>query len=109
MGEITGFKLMNGSELIAELVEETDMHYVVENALFWDLVALDDQGKKYDVQFIPISAGAKPVPGSEHLAANIKLPKVAVLFPYDIRDEIVQRYRKLISPIVLVNSSGIVQ
>lgn len=107
--EIKGFKLMNGSEMIGKLIEETDAHYIVEDALFWDLVPMDQEGKKYDVQFIPVSAGVKAQPGVDHLAVNLPLPKVAVLFPYTIRDEIIQRYRKIISPIVLVNSSGLVQ
>lgn len=97
---IKGFKLMNGSEMIGNILSETDQSYEIEDAIFWDLVQLE-QGK-YDVQFTPLTYGAKTAPDATHQAVNMTLPKMAVLFPYVLRDEIEMRYRQLVSPIILL-------
>lgn len=97
---IKGIKLMNGSELIGNIVSESDQFYEIENAIFWDLVQLEKG--KYDVQFAPLTYGAKTAPDATHQAINMSLPKMAVLFTYTLRDEIDMRYRQLVSPIILL-------
>lgn len=98
---ITGFKLMNGAEIVANLLEETDSAYVVENAVFWDLVQVE--ATKYDIQFSALSNGIKHPPEANHPGVSVTLPKISVLFPYAVRDEIDTRYKQLISPILLLN------
>ncbi len=99
---ITGFKLLDGSELIGKLDSETDTHYKIKDALFWTPVEV--QPEKYDIRFYPVSYGIKMKGGYDHGGADLDLPKIATLFSYDIREEIVAKYSSLISPIVLATS-----
>ena len=100
--KITGFKLLDGSELIAKLDGETDTHYQLDDALFWTPVEVAPE--KYDIRFYPVSYGVKMKRGYEHGAVKMELPKIATLFSYEVREEIVAKYSSLISPIVLASS-----
>ena len=99
---ITGFKLLDGSELIGKLIGETDGYYVIHDAVFWTPVEVEKD--RYDIRFYPVSYGIKRKVGYDHGAVNIRLPKIATLLPYEIREEIVSKYSSLISPIVLASS-----
>ena len=101
MDNVTGFKMMNGMEMIANLLGETTTHYQLENALYFELVELEPG--KFDIQFAPLTFTAKVPTGTDHLAMNIDMPKSAVMFPYAIRDEIADRLHKIVSPIILLN------
>lgn len=101
MSDIVGLKLLDGSEVIASLIDETDTHYNLENAIFWQPVEVEKE--KYDIQFYPISFGLKVKPNTDHAAVDLLWPKHSVLFKYEnVRDEIVERYRKMVSPIMLL-------
>lgn len=98
---IKGLKLMNGAEIIADVLNSDGDAYQLKNAVFWDLVRLQDE--KYDVQFFPLTNGAKMEPNATHFALDVTIQKSAVLFEYDARAEIEARYRQFISPILLPN------
>ena len=95
---IKGFKLMNGGEMIAKVMEETDTHYVLDEAVYWDLVQVE--ANKWDVQFSPISVGAKMK--NDNPSMDLSFPKLAILTSYEPRDEITARYKQLLSPIALL-------
>jgi hypothetical protein len=97
---IKGIKLLNGAELIADIISENEKELELKNAVAWDLVQLQD--KKFDLQFFPLTNGAKLPPNATHYAVDIKLPRVAIFFEYVLRDEIEQKYRQFISPIMLL-------
>ena len=98
---IQGFKLLSGQEMIGKLIEETDAGYVVEDALFWDAVQLAEG--KYDIQFAALTYGAKIAETATHPGLNLTIPRMTVLFLYNPRRELDERYRQLISPIALIH------
>lgn len=98
--EIKGFKMMNGVDLVAKLVGETDTHYLLEDAIYYELVQIAEG--KMDVQFAPLTFGAKMPINQDHPAMKVDMPKISVLFPYEIRDEIAARLKQMVSPIVLL-------
>lgn len=98
---IKGLKLIAGIEMIAKIVDESATEYVLEKALFWDLVQVSET--KYDVQFFALTNGAKLDENANHNAINVSINKNAVMFCYDVRDEIVAKYRQYVTPILLVN------
>lgn len=100
-GDTIGIKLMNGQEIICKLDSETDTHYNISDAMFWDLVAVGNN--KHDFQFSPLSIGQKGSNEEKHFGISVQLPKQAALFPYIPRHELEERYRKMTSPIVLLN------
>lgn len=99
---IKGIKLINGYEMIAKIVSESDKSFVLEDAIFWDIVRVGEE--KYDIQFVPLSNGLKIAHGKTHPAIDLELPKSTVLFSYEARDEIVDRYKQLVCPIMLLNN-----
>ena len=103
---IKGIKLMNGAEIVADVVEVTETDYVLKDAIFQDLVQL--AGGKYDVKFTPLTIGAQLPEDAIHDTMDISLPKSAVFFPYILRAEILSRYKQLISPIALIEPSKII-
>ena len=107
MENVTGFKLVNGSEMVAELISETDSHYEIENAMFWDLIQTKDG--KIDVEFSPISLGMVAPADATHFGVKVpKFPKNAVLFDYTLRPEIANRYKQIVSPIAIVQNTGVI-
>lgn len=94
-----GFKLLNGTEVIGKLVGETDTHYNIENCLYWDLVQVAEG--KYDVDFAPLTVGAKLPENATHPGIDLDMPKTSVLFPYKLRKEIEDKYKRLVSPILM--------
>jgi hypothetical protein len=98
-GDIIGIKLLGDAEIICKLEEETDTHYKTSDAMFWDLVQV---GEKYDFRFSPPSVGQKTANDATHFGLDISFPKQSVLFTYEPRVELVERYRKMTSPIVLL-------
>lgn len=103
---IKGIKLMNGAEIVAKIVSETDTTYILEDAIYWDLVQVAEN--KFDVKFTPLTVGVELPTDAIHDAMNIPLSKSAVFFPYELRAEIKTRYQKLISPIELIAPSKII-
>lgn len=101
MNNIKGLKLMNGAEVAADVQYSGDSTYTLHNAVFWDLVRLQDE--KYDVQFFPLTNGAKMAPDATHFALTVNIQKSAILFEYELRNEVEAKYRQLISPILLIN------
>lgn len=97
--DIKGFKLINQLELIGKLVEETDSYYEIQDCLYWDLAQVAEG--KYDVQFAPLTMGARLDDNSTHMGVTVKINKSTVFFSYQLRTEIVDRYKKAISPIIL--------
>lgn len=100
-GDVIGIKLLSGAEIICKLTAETDSHYNVSDAMFWDLVQVAEG--KYDFQFSPLSMGVKGCNEEKHFGVEVSIPKQSVLFPYTARGELESRYRKMTSPIVLLN------
>lgn len=99
--DIKGLKLMNGAEIVANVLNDNGSSYQLKNAVFWDLVRVQEE--KYDVQFFPLTNGAKMEPNATHFAMDVTIQKTAVLFEYDLRAEVEAKYRQLISPILLLN------
>jgi hypothetical protein len=101
--DIAGFKLINGNELIGKITTISETHYYLENAVFWDVIQVQENPPKWDVQFFPLSPGAKPPPDVKHPAIDIKLPKSSLLFdPFVLRPEVEAKYKQLVSPIALI-------
>lgn len=101
MNNVKGFKMINGVDLIANILEETTTLYKLENAMYYELVKVDES--KLDVQFAPLTYGAKLPVNQNHPAMQVELSKTSVLFSYEIRDEITERLRKIVSPILLLD------
>lgn len=99
LNEINGIKLMNGAELAAKVSKLTDNEMELEDAVFWDLVQLQDN--KYDVQFFPLTNGAAFRANSTHFGMNVTIQRSAILFNYPLRPELEAKYKQLVSPIVL--------
>lgn len=101
MSEIKCFKLINGQEVIGTVEDETDTAYVIDDTVYWDVVQVE--GGKVDIQFSPLTFGAKMAPDAIHDGLKVTLPKQIILFPYEPRVELLQRYKQLVSPILLLN------
>ena len=98
---IKGLKLMNGAEVVADILNTNGDSFQLKNAVFWDLVRVGEE--KYDVQFFPMTNGAKMEPNATHFGLDVTIQKSAVLFEYELRAEIEAKYRQFISPILLLN------
>jgi len=98
--EIKGFKMINGVDLVAKLLGETDTHYQLEDAMYYELFEISEG--KMDVRFAPLTFGAKLPPDQNHPAMKVDMPKISIMFSYTIRSEIADRLKQLVSPIVLL-------
>ena len=98
--EIKGFKMINGVDLIAKLLGETATHFQLEDAMYYELVEIEEG--KMDVRFAPLTFGAKIPVNQNHPAMKVDMPKASVMFQYEIRDEIASRLKQMISPIMLL-------
>lgn len=96
--QVTGFKLTNGGELICKIAGGNDTHHFVEDAYFLHPIQKNDG--TFDVQFMPVTMLGKPQ-NKGHLGFDFELPKVSVLFPYELNPGIIDTYLKAISPIDL--------
>lgn len=97
--DVIGLKLINQLELIGKFVNETDEHYEMKDCMYWDLAQVAEG--KYDVQFAPLTMGARTDENTTHMGVTVKINKATVFFSYHLRKEIVDRYKKLVSPIIL--------
>ena len=95
---VTGFKLTNGAELVAKVVSEDDTGLVLEDAYFLHPVQKPDG--LFDVQFAPVTLLGKPQ-NKNHMGFDFKIPRISVLFSYELNPGIVDMYLKAVSPIDL--------
>lgn len=95
---VTGFKLTNGAELVAKVVSESDTTLSLEDAYF--LHPVQKQDGTFDVQFAPVTMLGKPS-NKNHMGFDFEIPRISVLFKYDLNPGIVETYLKAISPIDL--------
>jgi hypothetical protein len=103
INDIAGFKLISGNELIGKITAITETEYVLDDAIYWGIVQVQENPDKWDVQFVPLSPGAKTQFEATHPAITIRLPKTSLLFsPFALRAEIEARYKQLVSPIALI-------
>lgn len=102
MDKIRCYKLTNGVEVIANEQEQfSNDYFKLENAMFLDLIQMDDG--RHDVKFYPLTLCAKMEPDATHFGLNFDLQKTLVMIRYEPRSEIEARYRQFISPILLIN------
>lgn len=97
---IRGFKLNAGVEIIAEVEEETETSFKLKNALFWQLVQVSEG--KYEILFFPLSDGLPPEENGNLPAIDAEIYKSSILVSYKVRQEIKDRYKQNISPIMLL-------
>ncbi len=95
---VIGFKLTNGLDLVAKLVSEDDKSFSLEDAYF--LQPHQQQNGSFDVQFLPMTVLGKPQ-NKGHLGFDLTMPRVSVLFQYELNPGIVDMYLKSVSPIDL--------
>lgn len=98
MSEVFGFKLTNGMDLIGKTVAETPEGYTLEDSFFLQTVPKEDG--TLDVQYVPVTILAKPS-GKKHMGFNFTLPRISVLFKYELNPGIVDGYTKYTSVIDL--------
>lgn len=101
MDNIKGFKLLNGTEIIGNVLEETATTYTIDDTVYWDVVPLGEG--KADIQFSPLTFGAKMPDDAIHDGMKVDMPRQSILFSYEPRAELLQRYKQLVSPILLLN------
>lgn len=103
MDNIQGFKTMNGMEIVANLLEETETHYKLENAVLYEFFAVGDPSEgKVDVRLLPLSYGVRMPINQDHYGMEVDMPKTSIMFKFQIRTEIADRLKQLCSPIVLL-------
>lgn len=98
---IFGFKLLNNTEMVAKLVETTDTEYVLENAMLWDVFKVNEN--LYDIQLMPLSYGINLSQDATHPGINISINKNIIMYKFELREEIMERYKQAVSPILLIN------
>ncbi len=101
---VKGFLTTIGGTIIAYVVEETQTHYVVENAL---AIQQSDDGKgNLSVGFSPLT-----LYNSEQFAKGLSgdLQRTAIIMSYNVRDDLKAAYSQAVGRItVITNSSKIV-
>ena len=97
---IQGLKLTNGLDLIGDVQGETeDGRLVIKEAFFLQTVQSAPQGD-INVEYLPLTLLGKPT-GKNHQAFDVDLPKISILFQFELHPGIVDRYMQLVSPIIL--------
>lgn len=96
--EVFGFKLTNGMDLIGKLTADTADGYTLEDSFF--LQTVPKQDGSLDIQYVPVTVLAKPS-GKSHMGFNFTLPRISVLFKYELNPGIVEGYTKYTSVIDL--------
>lgn len=94
----TGFKLTNGLDLIAKVVGEDEAGFQLEDAFF--LQTVKQQDGSINIEYVPITLLGKPT-GKTHMGFDLKLPRLSVLFTFELNENIVDRFAQLTSPIDL--------
>ena len=95
---IKGYKLTNNLDLIAKEIEVTDSVYKLEDAFF--LRSQQQQDGTLNIEYIPLTVLGTPQ-GKTHMGFDVELPKLGVLFSFDLNPGIVERYLSYVSPIDL--------
>lgn len=96
MSEIRVFKALNGDDILAEVAEVKDTHYVVKNPAVL-VLSETDQGMRVGLApFMPYAKG------------NIALYASSVMAEATPDDSMVSEYKKIFSPIIHQQSSIIV-
>lgn len=95
---VFGFKLTNGLDLIAKLAGGDETGFHLEDAFFLQTVQQKDGS--INVEYAPITVLAKPS-GKNHMGFDFTLPRISVLFKFELNPGIVERYIQYVSPIDL--------
>ena len=97
---IVAFKMNNGIELIGELVSETDHTFGVNKALFFELAPVDEN--KVHIAMYPVSAALDGDDGDRMPLTNVTLQKSSVMFTFNPRPEVKERYKGWTSSIITI-------
>lgn len=92
------FKLTNGLDLIAKLGDESEKGFTLTDAFFLQTVQQKDGS--INVEYAPITMLGKPT-GKSHLGFDFTLPRLSVLFQFELNPGIVSQYMQYTSPIDL--------
>lgn len=102
--DVKAYKLSNGLDIIGKETKVTDEGYVIEDAFF--LHAQHQENGTINVEYTPMTILGKPT-GKNHMGFDITLPKVSVIFSYELNPGIVERYLQYVSPIDLSQAPSI--
>lgn len=95
---VMGFKLTNGLDLIGKLESDDEKGFGLVDAFF--LQTVQQQDGSINVEYAPITVLAKPS-GKTHMGFDFTLPRISVLFKFELNPGIVERYIQYVSPIDL--------
>ncbi len=95
---VKGYKLTNNLDLIAKEIDVTADSYKLGDAFFLRPVQHEDG--TLNIEFIPLTLlGSQD--GKMHMGFDVDMPRLSVLFSYDLNPSIVERYMGYVSPIDL--------
>ncbi|QDJ96532.1 hypothetical protein Xoosp13_346 [Xanthomonas phage Xoo-sp13] len=95
---IRGIKLTNGMEMIARLDAVNDQTYSLKDTFF--LQTTSKQDGTFNVEYLPLTMLGMPT-NKNHPGFDIELPRLSVLFLFDLNPGIVGQYEQYTSLIDL--------
>lgn len=96
---VKAYKLANGLDIIGKEVSSNSDGYEIEDAFFLQSSMSPEDGS-INVEYTPMTVLGKPT-GKNHMGFDISLPRISVIFSFELNPSIVERYLHYVSPIDL--------